>query len=190
MKIEVEAKEMIEAIARLSKIPVAKVIRNASRDFSRGAKEATPLAKISKSRYYRLTDSAGKVIRYVPENQVPKKHSKSLKKVRVAKGYAKATWLNVFAKLGILSEKGAPKEPKSLNAKASTRLRQKSDIITQESQTYAEADISNKMEFDHFGQSTNNQGIFASITRAGFARASVFMAETWMRLTKQLWGNK
>lgn len=190
MKIEVEAKELIEAIARLSKIPVSKVIRNASRDFTRGAKEATPLAKVSKSRYYRLYNDAGQVIRYIPETQVRQKHDKHLKKVRVAKGYAKATWLNVFAQLGILNEKNAPKAPKSLNAQASTRLHQKSNITMHEGQNYAEAEITDRMSFNHFGQAPQNQAVFQSITRAGFARASVFMAETWMRLTNQLWEKK
>lgn len=190
IKIDIEAKELIEACARLSGVPVAKVIRNASRDYARGAKEATPLAKISKSKYYRLYDDAGQIIRYIPENQVPKKHDRHLKKVRVARGYAKASWLNVFAQLGILHEKNAPKAPKSLNAQASARLHQKSNVVMTATQTHAEAEITDKMSFNHFGKAPQNQAIFQGIQRAGLARAAVFLAEWWMRLTKQLWEKK
>ena len=54
--ITVDAREVLEAVARLSHYPLATVIRNATRDFTKGAKQATPLAKISKSQYYTYID--------------------------------------------------------------------------------------------------------------------------------------
>ena len=200
--ITIDAREMLEAIARLSKYPLATVIRNASRDFARGAKQATPLAKISKSQYYTYIDPKTNQRKYLHERQVMTgrtrtgnakmsayfasfKDENKLHKVRVAKGYSKATWLGVFSSLGMTDE--LPKVPNGLSAVAMTALQSKSKITMQESDHSAEATITDRMPLNHFGKGAQNQGAISSMIQAGYARASVFIAETWLRLTKQLW---
>lgn len=185
IKTNIDAKTMMEAIARLKGVPLAKTVRNASRDFARGAKEATPIARIGKPQYYRLLDNAGNTMRYIPAARIPHKHSRKLKPVNIARGWSKRTWYGVFASLGIAHEMG-PK-PKGLSTQAAQALDRKSSAVPRESQNTAEMQITDSIPLNRFGKSGQNTALITQLIEAGFARAAAIMTKTYNELIKGLW---
>ncbi len=194
--IRINASEMMEAFARLKKIPLSKVIRNASRDFVREAYRMTPVAKISKSEYYRAVDPKDPKHRwYIHEtmlkgrsdlttksgnmksvSSINKAGRVRLNKVRVRKGFSKATWAGAFAVLGLPAVKEGVKYPVGSN----------SGVIQRDLPTGPEATITDEVRFDAWGRSTSDKQ-HETIVRAGFANAAAHMAGEYNKMVREAW---
>lgn len=200
--VKIDAKDMVEAFARLKTLvegkntPVSKVIRNAARDFAKAAYKATPLARVSKSEYYRAVDPADPRHKwYIHESmlkgrsdlttkngnmksvsRINKDGRVQLHKVRIRKGYSKATWGGAFASLGLPSVKEASRWP----------VNYRSGAINREPSTGPEAVITDQLALDSFGRSSSDKK-HDEIRRAGFARAAANMAGEYQRLLKEKW---
>jgi len=161
LDIKIDAESMLQVLADLKGIKVSKVVRNAARDFAFAAQKYTPLADKSKSEYYRYYDKAGNR-HYLHESQIKGKPSKGLKRVRIYKGWSKASWIGVFRALGI-SAKG---RPSSVPAKAE----QISNAITRGGAESASTTLTDYIHFDQFGRGMDNTS--QKIVEEGFKRAS------------------
>ena len=161
LDVKIEDGSMLKALAELKGINVSKVVRNAARDFAFAAQKHTPLADKSKSEYYRYYDKAGNR-HYLHESQIKGKPSTGLKRVRIFKGWSKASWIGVFRALGI-SAKG---RPSTVPAKAETI----SNAITRGGAENASTVLTDYIHFDDFGRGMDNTS--RQIMEEGFKRAS------------------
>lgn len=196
---EIHDESMIAALARLKKIPVSKVIRNAGRDFAFAAQKVTPLASVSRSEYYRYWDERTRSWRYLHQSQVEESYvtragatrtrvrrsAKSrfdkLKRVRVHKGWSKASWIGVFRALGL--------PPKS-RGRLSEEVEQLSTVTQTATEYYSEMTIDDAIHFDRFGRNYS-AAMVEQIAKAGYeAAAKNITAETQRMLEKQWKGQK
>ena len=177
---KIDASSMVEALARLKGISVQKVVRNASRDFAQAALKATPTAKISKSQYYIWWDRKGNK-HFLHENQVGKrKRGSKLRKVRIHKGWSKASWLGVFRALGISMRMSTSRLPNAVE--------HISNAIASGTPEKAKTVITDYIKFNNFGKGDDRHT--AEIARAGFTLAAKRIAtETNKMLVKQ-WSGK
>lgn len=175
---------MIAALARLKRIPVSKVIRNAGRDFARAARVETPLASVSRSEYYKYFDQRDRQWHYLHESQVKDRNfaaKRRLYKVRVHKGWSKASWIGVFRALGL------PPPAQGKQPDAVARMSQASEMATD---YYAEMTIDDAIHFDRFGRNYS-AAMVEKIAKAGYeAAAKNITAETQRMLEKQWRGQK
>lgn len=192
---DIHDESMIAALARLKQIPVSKVIRNAGRDFARAAMRETPVARVSKSEFYKYFDQLDRQWHYLHESQVEesyvtragatrtrvRKSAKNrfakLKRVRVHKGWSKASWIGVFRALGL------PPRPRG-------RLSQEVERLSQATQTatdyFSEMTIDDAIHFDRFGR---NYSAFEveRIARAGYEAAAKNITKEIDRLMQKQW---
>lgn len=99
---------LMHRLAEAKGVPLAKVIRNASKDFAFEAQRATPVAKITKSPYWFIKAPKSGQPRWVVKWSAKSKSGWQKQLFRkVSKGYAKASWLGMMSALGI--GKGAGK---------------------------------------------------------------------------------
>ena len=177
----IHAESLIEALARLKDIPVSKVVRNASRDFAQAALKATPTAQVSKSEFYYYWGKDG-VKHYLHQSQVGKRKRKSkLRKVRIHKGWSKASWLGVFRALGVSLRMSTNRLPQAVE--------HLSNAIVSGNPENAKCVLTDNIHFDGFkgGQDRHSQ----EIARAGFALAAKrIVSETNKLISRQWSGNK
>ncbi len=101
--------QLMLRIARLKKVPLDKVLRNASRDFVKAAYFGTPTAKTSRTRFLLVPGRAKRTINTQngPAHWVLKKKSRQGSRwdppFPVRKGYAKATWIGAMRALGMVT---------------------------------------------------------------------------------------
>lgn len=172
---------MMDALHRLKGIPLAKVIRNASRDFVQGAFKATPTAQISKSEYYKA-EKDGKTW-YIPASQlagrrIKQKNGLSIKKVRIRKGWSKYTWVGVMRELGMAS--------KNIPARLGSHVAEKSQSTQSLNATNPKVVISDEFQINNFGK-TSTQPQHEAIAKAGFALATKRLLKEYTRLLKEAW---
>ena len=195
--INMDAKELFEAMARLKGIPIEKVVRNASRDFARAGKKATPQAIISKSPYYKFFDERDGKWHFLHETQVEEEYinrkgiskkrvSKKaknafgqLRKVRIAKNWSKYSWNGVFAALGMSDEiRSVPARMQKVN--------QIGNAFVSSSQEEASVTIEDYIHFDRFG--TGSDFTSSRILQAGYERAATNMTKEVDRMLRKHWG--
>ncbi|MBO4513518.1 MAG: hypothetical protein J5746_12210 [Victivallales bacterium] len=186
---------LLDTLARMKKIPIGKVIRNAGRDFAREAYKITPTAQISKSPYYRYFDQRDQKWHYLHESQVVESYTTKrgltrnrirqgakdafgkLKKVKIAKGWSKASWIGVFKALGL-----PPKAKGSLPV----AVEQLSDATMTETAWMAEIVIADDIRFNHFGNGADG-GTADRIAKAGYDAAARNINKEIDRLMKRRW---
>ena len=175
---KIDASSLMSALARLKNIPLAKVVRNAARDFAQAAIKATPVAQKSKSEFYKYFVNGQP--RFLHESQVVnRKSKKGLKKVRIYKGWSKASWLGVFRALGMSLKIAAQRLP--------GKVEHLSYAIARGNNTNASTTIEDYIHFDSFGRSTDTRT--AEVARAGFALAAKRMTKEVNRMLVKQWGN-
>lgn len=176
----IHAESLIEALARLKDISVSKVVRNASRDFAQAALKATPTAQVSKSEFFYYWRDGVK--HYLHQSQVGKRKRKSkLRKVRIHKGWSKASWLGVFRALGVSLRMSTNRLPQAVE--------HLSNAIVSGNPENAKCVLTDNIHFDGFkgGQDRHSQ----EIARAGFALAAKrIVSETNKLISRQWSGNK
>lgn len=177
----IDASNLINALASLKNVPVAKVVRNASRDFAQEAYKQTPLAKISKSEYYYYHDKNGQ-IHFLHESQVGKrkKHSK-LHKVRIHRGWSKFSWTGVFRALGMSIQARKSSLPEKVEHLSHAVQKVASD-------TSASTTITDYIRFDQFGKGTDTRT--SEIARKGFELAAKRMTKAVNDTLMKQWGNR
>jgi hypothetical protein len=175
----IHAESLIEALAHLKDIPVSKVVRNASRDFAQAALKATPVAKVSKSEFYYFWRNGVK--HFLHQSQVGKrKRNSKLRKVRVHRGWSKASWLGVFRALGVSLRMPTNRLPQAVE--------HLSNAIQSGSQQQAKCVLTDQIHFDGFngGQDRHSQGI----ARAGFELAAKRITGEVNKMLVKQWGGR
>lgn len=176
-----DATNIINALARLKGISVSKVVRNASRDFAQASMKETPVAKISKSEFYKFTDRLGR-LRFLHESQLHGKRKKGskLKKVRIYRFWSKASWLGIFRALGVSLRLSTNRLP--------SKVERISNAITSGSDSTAKTIMTDYIHFDAFGnkQDTRTQ----QIARAGFALAAKRISSEVNKMLIRQWTTK
>ena len=171
-------KNLIEAYARLKKIPVAKVIRNATKDFVQAAFRTTPIAKVSKSKYFVVVQHGRK--RFLHEKQV--RPNTTLHRMRVAKGWSKATWIGIMRALHMKAKEKPSIVPDDATAKSTLQVMEQANLS-------ATAIVQDEIRFDHFGKG-NSDSKLQEIANAGFKLAAERITKDMNRTVQKLWGNK
>ena len=194
--LNMDTSELFQAMADLKGIPLEKVVRNASRDFVRGAKYNTPLAKISKSQFYKYFDQRDGKWHFLHESQVEeqytsrtgkvktrvrksaKKQFGKLKKVRIAKGWSKYSWNGVMHTLGMDNEiSSVPARLGDVSSLSEGRM-----LSTDSTSSF---EISDYIHFDDFGKGGDRTS--GGILSAGYARASNNMVKEVERMMRKAW---
>ncbi len=172
----------MQALASLKDVPLSKVVRNASRDFAQEALKNTPTAKVSKSEYYYYHDRNGQ-IHFLHESQVHGKRKKGSKlhKVRVHKGWSKASWIGVFRALGM----SMPNRKSSLPEKVEHISHAIQKVA---SDTSASTTITDYIHFDRFGKQTDTRT--SEIARKGFELAAKRMVKAVNDTLMKQWGGR
>lgn len=123
-----------------SPVEVGKVVRNILRDYTQGAFEATPAAKLTRTPFMRVYSSVGEFVKWVKVSKAPwgesqtgagrvygiqraliRFHSRrgdyhrryEKEPRRVNKGFARASWLPAMKALGMSTRKAVRKAPLS-----------------------------------------------------------------------------
>lgn len=178
---KIHAEGLMQALASLKNVPLAKVVRNASRDFAQEAFKNTPTAQISKSEYYYYHDRNGQ-IHFLHESQVGKrKKGSKLRKVRIHKGWSKASWIGVFRALGISMQSRKASLPEKVEHISYAIQKVASD-------TSASTTITDYIHFDNFGKSTDTKT--TEIARKGFELAAKRMTKAVNDTLMKQWGGK
>jgi len=171
----------MQSLANLKNVPLAKVVRNASRDFASEAYRNTPIAKVSRSEYYYYHDKGGQ-IHFLHESQVGKrKKGSKLHKVRIHRGWSRASWIGVFRALGM----SMPARKASLPEKVEHISHAVQKVA---SDTSASTTITDYIRFDRFGK--DNDTRTAEIARKGFELAAKRMTKAVNDSLMKQWGGK
>lgn len=188
---------LFQAMADLKGIPMEKVVRNASRDFVRGAKYNTPLAKISKSHFYKFFDERDGKWHFLHETQVEeqyinrkgvqktrvskqaKKTFKMLKKVRIAKGWSKYSWN------GVMHELGMDAEISSVPSRLGNKVNELSEGVMSRTDSTATFELTDYIHFDDFGKGADTTS--GAILDAGYSRAVKNMTKEVERMMREAW---
>jgi hypothetical protein len=172
-------KDLMDAMARLKDIPMSKVVRNAARDFSKAAFRATPTAQVSRSEFYVFTDRQGRR-RYLHEFQVAgrkRKSMRSLRKVRIAKGWSRASWIGVFRALGM--------QPPAKPVRIPQTVEGISSATALGDDTMSTVRLTDYVRFDRFGRGSDSTT--SEILRAGFDRAAQNLTREVTRMMQKEW---
>lgn len=211
---KIDTTQLIQAYARLKRIPVASVMRHAAKDFVRRAQDVTPTASVSRSDYYRATryemadvqyttktgkvktrrdwrvDAKGRRTRigdtwYMHESQVSKmtkakwkRGGIEVRKIKIRKGWSKATWIGAMRALGMPSKQPA----KSVPAVAADR----SQFSMMSSGLSAQAVLVDAFRIDRFGRSSE-QPQYDRISAEGFRAAANFISKDYNRIIREAW---
>lgn len=110
---------LMNALASIRNLPLAKVIRNASKDFLQGSYRATPLSKIThKDTLWtkkpgqtphwvnKAKERARKTDRRVSESAKRPVNKKWVAPFRVSQGFAKASWITAMRQAGMTMGSG------------------------------------------------------------------------------------
>ena len=200
--IRTDGSGLVAAYARLKGISVATVVRNAAKDFVKAAYGKTPTAQISKSPYYTYVSwRTGKRV-YLHESQVETEFTRTgkpklakkwkkfnpargyvwmpqfkLRRVRVGKGWSKASWINAFRALGIPPKK----RPARIPPKAETL----SSVSAQGAAQKAQMTLLDFIRFNDFGKGADTRT--AQIVAAGFAAGKAKIMKDGQRLLREKW---
>ena len=174
----VQADGLLRRFAELKAIPIRKVIRNAARDFVQAALKETPIAAEKKSRFVRAKLSNGKYayrpVDSLSEDELKKKDkSKNLvwHRIRIKRGWNRATWRGVMAALGMNQK---PK-PKVVPSAVDTR----SAAVWAGSDAAPEVTITDRLALD-----AAYPGQLDKLRSAGFALAAKRITTEFNRLLK------
>jgi hypothetical protein len=170
-------KGIIDAFARLKGISVAKVVRNASRDFAQAAHKETPIAKIGRSEYYKYFDKSGQPHFLHESMVVGRKSRKGLRKVRVYKGWSRASWLGIFRALGVSMRIPVQRLP--------NQVEHISHAITRGDQTNSTVTMTDYIHFDSFGRGQDTRT--EAVARAGFMLAAKRITTEMSKMLRSQW---
>lgn len=195
MTVQLDSRELVSAFARLKNIPVWKVIRNAAKDFTRGAYDATPVAKKSTSPYYRakykgrtwyvkqsqLTKGTrGKMKALAKGEQVEFRQGRPvLKRVLIKKGWSKSTWIGAMRTLGFHGAGG----------KYATYAASNSLALGNQNNDHPEYTVVDQFHIDAFGRSTTDEA-YARVVDAGWTRAAAILTRSYRQLVEKEWRRK
>jgi len=178
--LNIDPKAIVEALARLKGIPVAKVVRNASRDFAQASLKATPTAQKSKSEFYKYKGKDNQW-HYLHESMlVGRKRKKGLIKQRIYKGWSRASWLGVFRALGMSMRMQTSRLPNAVE--------HISNAIARGTQTSATTTITDYIHFDNFGKGNDTRT--EAIARAGFELAAKRMTSETSKMLARQWSGQ
>lgn len=197
---------MMQSIAKLKRIPLNTVIFNATKDFVKAARYATPTARLTKSPYYIMfgTDGKpklknGKPI-YVHENQIfrarkykssrkywnamlrPKKgNPRLLRRVRIRAGWSRYSWRGAYIALGMGWGNVSKRGKHAVDLSSVQR-----DYDSQYRAQYSIVDFIRFNRFDTGGSDYASPQIF----KAGFAAAALNIIKTARRLIQSAWNRE
>lgn len=180
--VEFDAAGLIDLFARLKGIPVAKVIRNAARDFVQAALKATPRGRLSKSPYGRV--KVGDDYRYFRIDRLtPRELARAKRRRRrdsrltmplpMRRGWSKASWIGAFRELGMGR---TPTAPRKLPSAVIQRL---STAAAAGDERHPEIRITDDIRF------TALAGADQSIVQAGFRLAADRLTREFKRTLKE-----
>ena len=175
VKVDIQDKGLLQTYAAMKNIPLAKVIRNAARDFVQAAYKATPTARITQSPYVRIPiEGVKKVFRYIPWDSLDEKGQERLKKrrIRLQRGWSKASWIRLMRILGMTNSKGEMRKERS--GKRWDAVNQLATIGLTEKQ----AVINDAIHFDA------RPGEIDRITEAGLALATKRLSNDFKKIMK------
>ncbi len=179
VSIKVDGRSLVEAYARLKKVSVAKVLRNASRDFVQAAYKATPIAQMKVSPYYVVRDRNG-VKRYIHESRMRGRTNAGIGRARrvvIARGWSKATWIGVMRQLQMRAKNKPSNVPEAALMYSGMRMTQTQDT--------ASVTINDNIRFDRFGKSSDSK--LVEIAQAGFRLAAERLTKDWTRQLEKEW---
>lgn len=181
MNMTLDIGAMMHALAEVKGIPLGKVIRNASRDYAQAAQKATPVAKTGTSEYYVATRNGRRW--YVHQSQIRgrianREGGTQLRKVRIHRGWSKATWIGAMRALGMSSKQPARRLPSAVEHKAYAiqRTAGENPSVT----------ISDEFRIDGFGRTTT-LAQHTRIAGEGFRLAAKRISTEYVRLLKEAW---
>lgn len=215
MEVKFNGRGLIEAYARLKKLPLWKVVFHASKDYVQAAHKATPTAKIKKSPYFRVT-------RYATEFGTTKTGKQSKKLVIAKQGGRKVqlgkSWYITEAQLngsdlksgdnlkkGGLWVRRVPVRAGWSKATWITAMRAfgfnksaskvnrfaegKSEVIPHDAPSTPSMTVSAEFHIDNFGRSSTRPQ-YDSIAAAGFMLAAKRITKDIRDTLKGAWDGK
>lgn len=185
MDVKLDVRGMMEALAELKQIPLAKVVRNAARDFVQAAFRATPTAKVGRAQYYRAKTN-GRTW-YIPVAKTNgrrvrglKKSGVEVRKVAIRRGWSRSTWLGAMQALGMASKARPARMPEAVE--------RKSTASSGGAQATPSVVISDEFRLDNFGYSTTIPQ-YNRIAGEGFKLAAKRLAGAFKAETRKAWGD-
>ena len=214
VSINMDFKSLTEAYARLKGIPLAKVLRNAARDFVRAARKATPEAKVKRAIYVRATmyettdevyttkrgkvktrraftrDAAGKRVStgkswYIPINRVGKLKRNNTKTGLVMHKVRIAHGWSKATWLGAMAALGIGGEAKR-PASIPPVAEARSTATAHGDDIKPAVTITDQVRIDHFGRGTSTP-VHNALCQAGFAAAVKSIVNDYTKLARQAW---
>lgn len=173
---KIQDKGLLQTYARLKNIPMAKVLRNAARDFVQAAYRATPLARIKQSPYVRLPIEGTKhTYRYILWDSLDEKAQERLKKrrIRLQRGWSKASWIHLMRVLGMTNKNGDMRKERS-----GKRWDAVNRLATIGGNPEREVEITDQIHFDA------RPGEIDRISEAGFALATKRLSNDFRKIMK------
>ena len=211
MTMMLDTHQLMDALARLKSIPLAKVVRNAARDYVQAAEKVTPLAKQGKSRYVKAayyavgdvsyTTKKGKVktrrdflrngnghkIRtgnywYIPADRVGSLKASKKTGLVIRKVRVSKGW-SKMTWVGAMRELGMTTKSRPASLPASVEAK---SHTAQQGGDNPSITITDEFRFDRFGRSTTDAA-FGRISSSGFALAAKRMSNEYERMIKETW---
>lgn len=185
IRVQVHKDGLLEEYARLKKVPLAKVIRNAAKDFLQAAYRATPIAaRRTKAGWLAMAPSklrgsaahreqSNGLVWFGPR-MLTARDKRRLRAAgaavpRIRRGYSKATWIGAMRALGM--GRSAPAGMDSATNVATLR--------TEGTGSNVSATVRNWLSFDR------RPGAQADILRSGLAHAARRIRDDWRRVLKR-----
>lgn len=162
--------QLIDMLAKLRGVTTDKVVRNASRDFVQATYKETPLAQKSKSEYYTFVGKDGNR-RYLHESQVTVKRKSKLRKVRIRRGWSRASWIGIMRGLGMSTKS----RPRALPSKVETI----SNVIVTGTPERTKATMTDHIRFNRWGRSQDH--LTEHICQEGFKLAAERMTKAFRK---------
>lgn len=192
---EIDSKDVIRAFAAMKGIEISKVIKNAAKDFSKAAWQATPRARVKKSDYARLLwDGKFHFIkisnfeRLKPLRRYKKKKGKPYHgysyqlrrlykaRVRIPVMWSQASWIGVFRALGMQGKT----PPIGQNKPKVTDIGKVSNSFY--IKTHAEVKITDDIRFT----SDEWRSAPGEMARKGFEAAAKKISKEYKRMIKEI----
>ena len=192
---DIDAKDVIRAFAAMKGIEVSKVVKNASKDFSKAAWKATPRARVKKSDYARLLWGGefhfikiSNFERLRPKRRYRKKKGKPYRgysyqlkrlhkaRVRIPVMWSQASWIGVFRALGM----NGRMPPIGQNKPKVAEIGRVSNPFY--TKTHAEVVITDDIRFT----SDEWRGTPGQIARKGFEAAARNISREYKRMMREI----
>lgn len=186
MYISVDSKGLLQAYADLKDLPLAKIIHNAAKDFAERAQERTPNSQLLHAKYYKAyIPGTGKhwfiPIEWLNGRRVYNKRSRVQLVKWLKRGWSKATWIGIMRALGMSTSKGP------LKSSDSSHARKMSHIVKKQSNTHAEAAMTDEVYFDQWQRGTDYTS--KPVMAEGFKLAAKRISKDFNKETRQKWLN-